>query len=232
MHEEISRSDSKKTRLQKVVAGEDFGKVNPDDSLARKSLATVMELQRSVVGHNAGESNGLERQVEVQPPDANKVRRSLAAKAAAKTKRENKALMSTAYGQLLFHLRAAERASSSAKSRPANGVHLRTFRNRGRYGRANYRRSRAARSKDYQEKSRSLEAACAIASEASIVYGWSHVSGRVPWVVYFDLPTGQVSFHSDKRGPGPDYNKNWDGQRDEVHRRIEEAIQQLLDKSI
>jgi hypothetical protein len=32
-------------------------------------------------------------------------------------------------------------------------------------------------------------------------------------VLYVDLPTGQVSFHSDHRGDGPDYPDQWDGIR-------------------
>jgi len=30
-------------------------------------------------------------------------------------------------------------------------------------------------------------------------------------VLYVDLPTGQVSFHTDMRGDGPDYPAAWDG---------------------
>jgi hypothetical protein len=31
------------------------------------------------------------------------------------------------------------------------------------------------------------------------------------WVLYVDLPTGQVSFHAADRGAGPDYPGVWDG---------------------
>lgn len=31
------------------------------------------------------------------------------------------------------------------------------------------------------------------------------------WVLYVDLPQGQVSFHSESRGRGPDYAGDWDG---------------------
>lgn len=30
------------------------------------------------------------------------------------------------------------------------------------------------------------------------------------WVLYVDLPTGQVSFHTEARGAGPDYAGDWD----------------------
>jgi hypothetical protein len=33
------------------------------------------------------------------------------------------------------------------------------------------------------------------------------------WVLYVDLPTGQVSFHTAARGVGPDYPGKWDGVR-------------------
>lgn len=31
------------------------------------------------------------------------------------------------------------------------------------------------------------------------------------WVLYVDLPNGQVSFHAAERGKGPDYPGDWDG---------------------
>jgi hypothetical protein len=54
------------------------------------------------------------------------------------------------------------------------------------------------------------------------------VVGRVPWVVYFDLPTGQVSFHSVTRGMGPDYSAPWDGSRNASALRIESAISAVV----
>ena len=33
----------------------------------------------------------------------------------------------------------------------------------------------------------------------------------MPWVVYIDIPQGQVSFHSPDRYIGPDYMGEWDG---------------------
>lgn len=40
------------------------------------------------------------------------------------------------------------------------------------------------------------------------------------WVLYVDLPTGQVSFHTDQRGAGPDYAGDWDGQKKSAERII------------
>lgn len=50
-----------------------------------------------------------------------------------------------------------------------------------------------------------------------IVFGWKRdprvvLGGDAAWVLYVDLPTGQVSFHSPVRFEGPDYAGDWDGQ--------------------
>jgi hypothetical protein len=39
-------------------------------------------------------------------------------------------------------------------------------------------------------------------------------------VLYVDLPTGQVSFHTDRRGAGPDYPGSWDGMPRQSAERI------------
>ena len=49
-------------------------------------------------------------------------------------------------------------------------------------------------------------------------YGWKTDPNTLfgesaSWVLYVDLPEGQVSFHSPSRGPGPAYAGDWDGQR-------------------
>jgi hypothetical protein len=47
-----------------------------------------------------------------------------------------------------------------------------------------------------------------------ITFGWKEDPGQEyhKWVLYVDLPTGQVSFHAATRGEGPDYAGEWDGQ--------------------
>jgi hypothetical protein len=47
-----------------------------------------------------------------------------------------------------------------------------------------------------------------------IKFGWGRDEKQTynPWVVYIDLPNGQVSFHSQKRFGGPDYPGEWDQQ--------------------
>lgn len=47
-------------------------------------------------------------------------------------------------------------------------------------------------------------------------------------VLYVDLPTGQVSFHTGHRGVGPDYAEPWDGVRDVGAARICGWIDGLL----
>lgn len=52
------------------------------------------------------------------------------------------------------------------------------------------------------------------AIELSISFGWKEDS-REPfarWVLYVELPNGQVSFHSPVRHDGPDFKGDWDGQ--------------------
>ena len=40
------------------------------------------------------------------------------------------------------------------------------------------------------------------------------------WVLYVELPAGQVSFHSPTRGTGPDYTRDWDQQHASEERII------------
>lgn len=48
-------------------------------------------------------------------------------------------------------------------------------------------------------------------------------------VLYVDLPTGQVSFHTDARGAGPDYGKPWDGVLGQSADRICRWVGRVLD---
>jgi len=73
------------------------------------------------------------------------------------------------------------------------------------------------RSLSYQKKSRSLEELCLLlqVDSAGIVWGWGRddENPRAPHVLYLDLPTGQVKFHSAERFAGPDYPGTLDGER-------------------
>lgn len=60
------------------------------------------------------------------------------------------------------------------------------------------------------------------AAALGIRYGWQldAETAGFPWVLYVDLPSGQVSFHAPGRGVGPDYPDAWDGVRDASAGRI------------
>jgi hypothetical protein len=47
---------------------------------------------------------------------------------------------------------------------------------------------------------------------AAMCWGWGSdfAQDQNPWVLYLDLPNGQVSFHSPVQGDGPDYPGSWD----------------------
>jgi len=78
--------------------------------------------------------------------------------------------------------------------------------------------SRRYKGDAYQKKQWSLGLLCdALAVHgpaAGIRYGWKidpQPPVGYPWILYVDLPTGQVSFHSPTRGVGPDYPGEWSG---------------------
>ncbi len=68
----------------------------------------------------------------------------------------------------------------------------------------------------YQKKQWSMDnlstALTERAGELSLTWGWG-VDEKQPFhkhVLYVDIPTGQVSFHTEARGTGPDYPGKWD----------------------
>jgi hypothetical protein len=82
----------------------------------------------------------------------------------------------------------------------------------------------------YDRKAWSMDNLVAIlekhAVELNITFGWKKdidvLFGDDPsWVLYIDLPQGQVSFHSPARGKGPDYPGRFDGLRKSAERIIE-----------
>lgn len=163
------------------------------------------------------------------PAEGDLIDRSTPGKRAAATRRENKLLPSTPYGRLLRALRDAQVASDRAKSRAADATRYSEYNDRSEYRWHNYHASRSARQRDYAEKSQSIAHACNAAGEAGIVFGWApSLQEDVPWIVYFDLPTGQMSFHCNKRGQGPEYGGNWDGLKDEGTNRVQRAIDGLI----
>lgn len=67
-------------------------------------------------------------------------------------------------------------------------------------------------------------------SALRMTWGWKEDPEQSvhQWVLYADLPTGQVSFHSAGRGLGPEYAGEWDGVRDVAAARILAWIACLL----
>jgi hypothetical protein len=95
-------------------------------------------------------------------------------------------------------------------------------------GRGSYRRLA------YERKQWSLENLCQVladhAAELGLRWGWKEdpMQPYNPWVLYVDLPAGQVSFHSPARGLGPDYPADWDRVPDASPFRIIRWVDQLL----
>jgi hypothetical protein len=119
----------------------------------------------------------------------------------------------------------AQAASDRAKTHAAANVHYLDWSG----SEASYRASRAKVAADYAEKERALRAICALAPAAGVVFGWGGdpESHAARWVLYVDLPAGQVSWHTRSRGTGPTYKGRWDGVRDAAAGRIAEQQREL-----
>ena len=77
----------------------------------------------------------------------------------------------------------------------------------------------------YQKKAEAVAALCEILSTdpCGMTWGWQHSSQKdyPPWVLYLDLPQGQVTFHSAERLTGPDYEGQWDREHESEQRVLE-----------
>lgn len=115
-----------------------------------------------------------------------------------------------AIGTVAVNLFRAQKSSARAK----------VYRG-GVYGGGSFRRMA------YDRKAWALENLTQIlvrhASELGIRFGWRHYPEleHAAWVLYVDLPQGQVSFHSVARMKGPDYPYQWDGQRQSPARIVQ-----------
>lgn len=95
-------------------------------------------------------------------------------------------------------------------------VALNLFRAQKCSKRAKGYRRRAHKESAYDRKNWSLEQLCQVlklrGAELGIGYGWKQDLKTIgfEWVLYVDLPQGQVSFHSAVRLEGPDYAGDWD----------------------
>jgi hypothetical protein len=100
---------------------------------------------------------------------------------------------------------------------PIGHIAVNLFRAQKNSARAKVYRGRGFKGAAYYPKQWALDnlatALDAHAAECSMVWGWGTDSEQ-PFhnqVLYVDLPTGQVSFHTDRRGIGPDYPHAFDG---------------------
>lgn len=111
-------------------------------------------------------------------------------------------------GQVAMNLFRAQKCSARAK------VY------RGGNGHGSYR------SQAYSRKQYSMQNLAKILGEHAkalgISWGWGRDDRQEKHdtVLYVDLPTGQVSFHTEGRGEGPDYPGKWDGVRNASTGRI------------
>jgi hypothetical protein len=98
----------------------------------------------------------------------------------------------------------------------------------GQRGRGSYR------GMAYDRKSWSIDNLAKIlareADDLGLIWGWKRDPSqpRHDWILYIDLPTGQVSYHTAPRGEGPDYLGQWDSIRAAGPDRISRWISELL----
>jgi len=94
------------------------------------------------------------------------------------------------------------------------------------------------RSMAYERKNWSMNQLVAVlakhASTLGITYGWKYDPAQPvhSWVLYVDLPQGQVSFHTGHRGEGPNYAGKWDGSHASADRIIafcDQVFDSMLD---
>lgn len=120
-------------------------------------------------------------------------------------------------GEIGLNLFRAHKASARAKGyRGGNGK--RSYREMA-YDRKNWSMGQLA------------EILASNAADLGLVWGWGEDLGQT-WhsvVLFVEIPTGQVSFHTNLRGPGPTYEKGWDGTRGAGVERICGWCARILD---
>jgi hypothetical protein len=79
------------------------------------------------------------------------------------------------------------------------------------------------RGQAYDKKQWAMDNLCRhLAALGELTWGWKKDPAQEyhNWVLYVDLPNGQVSFHTAQRGEGPDYAGDWDGIKNMSPQRI------------
>lgn len=82
---------------------------------------------------------------------------------------------------------------------------------------------RGFKGKAYEKKEWAMNnLAAALAAHGEMRWGWKEDPAQEfhKWVLYVDLPNGQVSFHAAASGEGPIYPGDWDGIRNMSPTRI------------
>jgi len=109
---------------------------------------------------------------------------------------------------------------------PIGHVAVNLFRCHKNSSRAKVYRRSSSRGAAYDTKQWAMSNLCRLLGEHAaalgIAWGWREDPKQEVhrWVLYVELPTGQVSFHTDVRGDGPDYAGEWDGVKEVGHDRI------------
>jgi hypothetical protein len=102
---------------------------------------------------------------------------------------------------------------------PIGVIAMNLFRASKTSERAKTYRRRAHKDASYGRKQWSMDnLASALTQNAEALglsWGWAEDPKQEfhRWVLYVDTPRGQISFHTECRGLGPDYAKPWDGVR-------------------
>ena len=98
---------------------------------------------------------------------------------------------------------------------PLGVVAMNLFRALKTSSRAKVYRGRGYKDAAYDTKQWSLDnlVRVLVAQDLGIRFGWGRDEKAVGFenVLYVDTPMGQMSFHTERRGDGPDYPGVWDG---------------------
>lgn len=113
---------------------------------------------------------------------------------------------------------------------PIGKIAMNLFRAQKTSSRAKVYRARKYTASSYDVKNYSLQELSNSLSESTLRYGWKldPCTPGYEWVLYVELPTGQVSFHSASRLAGPSYTGDWDGARGTSVQRILSFVDSVL----
>lgn len=121
---------------------------------------------------------------------------------------------------------------------PIGDIAVDLFRAQKASARAKVYRGGGFKDKAYDKKQWSIDNLAEILRQHgatfAIRWGWSEDRAQEfhRWVLYVDLPAGQVSFHVAARGDGPAYAGEWDRIRDASAGRICSWIAKLLAEKV